>query len=70
MGFVELIFTVCSIINPTDCREEHLQFMDQGSLAQCVWHAQPYLAQWVNQHENLRVAKWHCAYPDAVEKSL
>ena len=26
--------------------------------------AQPYLAQWVGEHPNFRVARWHCAWPD------
>jgi hypothetical protein len=70
MGLVELLFTVCSIIHPADCRDEHLQFIDQGSLAQCMNQAQPYLAQWSNEHANLRIVKWRCTYPDADDKAL
>ena len=70
MGLVELLFTVCSILNPADCRNEHIDFVSQGSLAQCMNEAQPYLAQWTNEHENLRVVKWSCAYPDSLDKSL
>jgi hypothetical protein len=25
--------------------------------------AQPYLAQWIGEHPNLRVARWHCEWP-------
>jgi hypothetical protein len=70
MGLVELLFTVCSIIHPTECRNEHLQFIDQGSLAQCMNQAQPYLAEWSTEHQNLRIVKWRCAYPDTDDKAL
>jgi hypothetical protein len=67
---VELLFTVCSILHPTECRDEHMQFVDQGSLAQCVWQAQPTLARWVDEHEDQRVVKWRCAYPESLDKDL
>jgi hypothetical protein len=70
MGIVELLFTVCSIVNPAECREEHLQFVDQGSLAACIRQAQPTLARWVNEHEDLRIVKWRCAYPESLDKDL
>lgn len=70
MGLVELLFTVCSILHPTECRVEHRQFLDQGSLMQCMNSAPPYLAQWTNQHEGLRVVKWSCAYPGSRDQEL
>jgi hypothetical protein len=29
-----------------------------------MMQAQPYLAQWVGEHPNYRVARWRCAWPD------
>ena len=34
-----------------------------GSPRACTMQAQPYLAQWIGEHPNLRVARWHCAWP-------
>jgi len=33
-------------------------------LRACMMQAQPYLAQWVGEHPDVRVAKWRCAWPD------
>jgi hypothetical protein len=67
---VELLFTVCSILHPAECRDEHMQFVDQGSLKQCIWQAQPTLARWASEHEDLHIVKWRCAYPESLDKDL
>jgi len=65
MGLVELILTVCSLSQPGQCSDQHLQFVDQGySLRQCLAEAQPYMAQWSNSHPNVQIVKWRCAYPE------
>ena len=38
-------------------------FQSAGSLRTCTMQAQPYLARWIGEHPNLRVARWHCAWP-------
>jgi hypothetical protein len=60
MEMIEVIVTVCALVNPSQCEEQHLQFAEAGSLRQCAMNAQPYLAQWINQHPKWSVARWHC----------
>jgi hypothetical protein len=64
MHLVDLVLLACALANPGACREYHLMFQTAGSLRSCMMQAQPYLAQWVDDHPNFRVARWHCAWPD------
>jgi len=59
-----LIMTVCSLSSPDSCCEARLQFSADESLMQCMMQAQPYLAQYVDEHPDKRVARWRCAYPE------
>jgi hypothetical protein len=68
MHLVDLVLLACSLVNPDACREHHLMFQSAGSLRSCTMQAQPYLAQWVGEHPNLRVVRWHCAWPDQEER--
>ncbi len=54
MNMVDLIVLACSIVNPGACQTHHLLFQSSGSLRACMAQAQPYLAQWVGEHPNLR----------------
>jgi hypothetical protein len=64
MQLVDLILLACTLANPDACREYHLLFQTAGSLQTCTMEAQLYLAQWIGEHPNFRVARWHCAWPD------
>jgi hypothetical protein len=64
MQWVDLIVLACTLANPATCKEYHLAFQSAGSLRACMMQAQPYLAQWVGEHPDVRVAKWRCAWPD------
>jgi hypothetical protein len=64
MNFVDLILTVCLVANPGECRDEHLQFENRGSLVQCIVLAPSEIARWSEDHPKLRVVRWKCAYPD------
>ncbi len=64
MQLVDLIVLACALINPGACHEYHLLFQTAGSLRGCTMQAQPYLAQWIGEHPNVRVARWRCAWPD------
>lgn len=64
MNLVDLIVLACTLANPSVCREYHLLVQSSGSLRACMMQAQPYLAQWIGDHPNLRVARWRCAWPD------
>jgi hypothetical protein len=63
MGLIELIVTVCALAQPSQCEEQHLQFSQAGSPAQCAMAAPPYIAQWVNDHPKWRAVRWRCDYP-------
>lgn len=63
MRFIEIIFTVCALSQPTLCEEQHLQYSWNGSSTQCVMSAQPYIAQWINEHPKWQVTRWRCDYP-------
>jgi hypothetical protein len=63
MDSMDLIVLACTVLNPVTCHEYHLMFQGGGSLRACVMQAQPYLAQWMGEHPNLRIARWHCARP-------
>jgi hypothetical protein len=64
MGLMELVLLACSLSNPGTCHEYHLVFQTAESLRSCTMEAEPYLAQWIGEHPNLRVARWRCASPE------
>ncbi len=70
MGLIELILTVCSLAHPGQCDDRHLQFVSQESLRACMSNAQPYMAQWSNDHPGVQIVKWRCAYPGKEQQSL
>jgi hypothetical protein len=61
--FVALVLTVCSVNNPQDCRNQEYLFESHGSLAQCMFEAQPWIAAWSAQHPQLKVTRWKCGMP-------
>jgi hypothetical protein len=63
MNIVELVVLVCSLLSPNTCVEKRFAFESSGSLKSCMMQAQPYLAQWIGDHPNERVAAYHCAWP-------
>jgi hypothetical protein len=65
MVLVQLILTVCSLADPTDCQEQRLAFVESGSLRQCMFAAPPKIAEWAASHPNRQVVKWRCGYPEA-----
>jgi hypothetical protein len=67
---VDLILLACSLTNTSECREYHILFETGGSLQSCMMQAQPYLAQWVGEHPNYRVARWRCAWPDREDEKI
>jgi hypothetical protein len=63
MGLIELIITVCAVAQPDLCEDQHLQFADALSPAQCTMAAMPYIARWVDDHPKWRAVRWRCDYP-------
>lgn len=69
MNLVDLIVLVCSLSHPqAACQEKHLLFEFHGSLAACMWQAQPYLARWVGEHPDARIARFRCALPETEDR--
>ena len=69
MGMIEIILTVCALAHPSQCEEQHLQYNWQGSPRSCAMGAQPYLAQWINEHPKWSIVRWHCEVPHTRDKA-
>jgi hypothetical protein len=70
VNLVELVVLACTLASPGACREYHLMVQSAGSLRACMMQAQPYLAQWIGDHPNLRVARWRCAWPGREDEGI
>ena len=63
MNPIDLVVTVCAVLSPATCDEQHLVFAYGGSPAQCAMAAPPYIAQWISEHPKWMAVKWRCEYP-------
>lgn len=63
MGLIELVITVCAIAQADVCQDEHLQFTEASTPAQCARAAPPYIAQWLGEHPKWHAVRWHCEVP-------
>jgi hypothetical protein len=70
MNLIDLVVLACTLASPGDCHEYHLMVQSAGSLRTCAMQAQPYLAQWIGEHPNLRVARWHCEWPGREDEKI
>ena len=70
MQLMDLIVLACSLTNPGACREYHVLLQPRASLAACTMLAQPILVQWSDEHPNLRIVRWHCAWPEQEGKKI
>ena len=69
-AMIELILTVCALNAPSQCEEQRLQFVSQGSLMQCMLQAPPYIAAWSVEHPAAHVARWRCDYPRSANQKI
>ena len=69
MGLIEIVLTVCALSLPDHCEEQHLQFSNDISLKQCTMTAQPYIAQWINEHPKWVAVRWRCEYSGTKDKA-
>jgi hypothetical protein len=69
MSLIAIVFTVCALAQPDQCQEERIAYASQGSLKECVMSAQPYLAQWIDEHPTWGIKRFHCEYPSANGKA-
>ena len=65
MGAIDILLTVCLLSNPTACEQKTIPVSDVGSLDQCLFWAQPHIAEWSVAHPKYKIVKWRCAFPDA-----
>ena len=70
MQWVDLIVLACSLSNPAACREYHVLMQTTVSLQACTMRAQPYLVEWSDEHPNLRITRWHCAWPGREDEKI
>ena len=70
MNLIDLVVLACALASPGACHEYHLMVQSAGSLRTCAMQAQPYLAQWIGEHPDLRVARWHCEWPGREDEKI
>ena len=63
MPLVDLVVVACAVANPAACRDYHLVFEWEGTLRACAMQAETRLEQWNEEHPNLHVTRWRCAWP-------
>jgi hypothetical protein len=57
---LELILTVCTIVQGASCRMEPLLLQDGASMMNCIMATQIEAAKWVQQNPNYYVQKATC----------
>ena len=70
MNPIDLIVTVCAVLSPTTCEEQHLVFAYGGSPAQCAIAAPPYIARWIGEHPKWHAVRRRCEYPHSHERAM
>lgn len=59
---VELILTVCAIVNAQNCHDERFKLNDDISLIQCMMSVSliPQIIEWQKDHPDWHVTSWTC----------
>lgn len=57
---LELVFTVCSIVQGANCRLEPLRLQSDTSMMGCLIASQIEGAKWVERHPNYYIQKATC----------
>ena len=66
---IQIVMMVCRLAQPEVCERQHIQFAFQGSLQQCMFAAQLYIAQWAGEHPQWTVKNFHCEYPRSDDRA-
>ena len=69
MNPIDLVVTVCAVLSPATCEEQHLVFNWAARRTQCAMAAPPYIAQWVGEHPKWKAVRWRCEYPHPNDKA-
>ena len=56
----ELVFVACVIAAPETCEERSLAYVGRTDSFRCMVTAPQYLAGWVEEHPDWRIASWRC----------
>lgn len=70
MDIVDLILLACTITDPSACHEYRMTVQSSGSLQTCAMQAEPYLAQWAEEHPGYRVTRWRCVWPEQEQEKM
>lgn len=62
MTFFDIAMLICLTATPSECRDHRIQFESYGSLQECVFQAQFYIAQWTQANPEYEVKQWGCQY--------
>lgn len=62
MNLFDVVMAICLMSDPSQCREQRLQFESYKSLNECVFDAQFYIAQWQGVNPGFTVKNWRCEY--------
>lgn len=58
---VTLYLTTCLVVAPARCDEMEFVFESRrGSLAQCMFEAPAFIAEWSSGHPKWKVTRWYC----------
>lgn len=62
MNFFDIVMAICLLNDPTSCREQRLQYESYGSLNECLFEAQFYIAAWKAENTDVEIRNWRCEY--------
>ncbi|WP_181708686.1 hypothetical protein [Chthonobacter rhizosphaerae] len=62
MNFFDIVMAICLLNDPSACREQRLQYESYGSLNECLFEAQFYIAAWKAENAQFDVKTWRCEY--------
>jgi hypothetical protein len=65
---IELVFLACLRHAPGFCEERSIIYHRDIGLMACMMQAQPQLAEWVEAHPSLTIARWSCRYAGSGSK--
>ncbi|MGQ9366439.1 hypothetical protein [Azospirillum sp. ST 5-10] len=61
---IELVFVVCMVASPAECRQERPAFQPPyASPASCLLDGQLRAVEWQGSHPGWSVRRWSCALP-------
>ncbi|WP_181704137.1 hypothetical protein [Chthonobacter albigriseus] len=70
MNFFDIVMLICLAAKPGECADHRIQYESYGSLNECLFEAQFYIAQWRQANPQYDVKNWRCEYaqqPDGGE---